>query len=211
MKIVLLGAPGSGKGTQAARITAELGIPAISTGDMLRENMRNNTELGRKAKAFMDGGNLVPDDIILEMVGERLKQPDCANGFLFDGFPRTIPQAEALEKVAALDCALLLDVPDKFIEERMTGRRVCPKCGRTYHVTNIPPKVAGICDDCGTELAQRDDDRPETVRARLRVYHDQTEPLVDFYKGRGILKAVDGKQELDVAAAEISALLRSLK
>lgn len=211
MKIVLLGAPGSGKGTQAARITAEFGIPAISTGDMLRENMRNDTELGRKAKAFMDGGNLVPDDIILEMVGERLKQPDCANGFLFDGFPRTIPQAEALEKVADLDCALLLDVPDKFIEERMTGRRVCPKCGRTYHVTNIPPKVAGICDDCGTELAQRDDDRPETVRARLRVYHDQTEPLVDFYKGRGILKVVDGKQELDVAAAEISALLRSLK
>ncbi len=211
MKIVLLGAPGSGKGTQAARITAEFGIPAISTGDMLRENMRKGTELGLKAKAFMDGGNLVPDDIILEMVGERLKQPDCANGFLFDGFPRTIPQAEALEKVAALDCALLLDVPDKFIEERMTGRRVCPKCGRTYHVTNIPPKVAGICDDCGTELAQRDDDRPETVRARLRVYHDQTEPLVDFYKGRGILKVVDGRQELDVAAAEISALLRSLK
>lgn len=211
MKIVLLGAPGSGKGTQAARITAEFGIPAISTGDMLRENMRKGTELGLKAKAFMDGGNLVPDDIILEMVGERLKQPDCANGLLFDGFPRTIPQAEALEKVAALDCALLLDVPDKFIEERMTGRRVCPKCGRTYHVTNIPPKVAGICDDCGTELAQRDDDRPETVRARLRVYHDQTEPLVDFYKGRGILKVVDGRQELDVAAAEISALLRSLK
>lgn len=211
MKIVLLGAPGSGKGTQAARITAEFGIPAISTGDMLRENMRKGTELGLKAKAFMDGGNLVPDDIILEMVGERLKQPDCANGFLFDGFPRTIPQAEALEKVAALDCALLLDVPDKFIEERMTGRRVCPKCGRTYHVTNIPPKVAGICDDCGTELVQRDDDSPETVRARLRVYHDQTEPLVDFYKGRGILKVVDGRQELDVAAAEISALLRSLK
>lgn len=211
MKIVLLGAPGSGKGTQAARITAEFGIPAISTGDMLRENMRKGTELGLKAKAFMDGGNLVPDDIILEMVGERLKQPDCANGFLFDGFPRTIPQAEALEKVAALDCALLLDVPDKFIEERMTGRRVCPKCGRTYHVTNIPPKVAGICDDCGTELVQRDDDSPETVRARLRVYHDQTEPLVDFYKGRGILKVVDGRQELDVAAAEISALLRSLE
>lgn len=211
MKIVLLGAPGSGKGTQAARITAEFGIPAISTGDMLRENMRKGTELGLKAKAFMDGGNLVPDDIILEMVGERLKQPDCANGFLFDGFPRTIPQAEALEKVAALDCALLLDIPDKFIEERMTGRRVCPKCGRTYHVTNIPPKVAGICDDCGTELVQRDDDSPETVRARLRVYHDQTEPLVDFYKGRGILKVVDGRQELDVAAAEISALLRSLK
>lgn len=211
MKIVLLGAPGSGKGTQAARITAEFGIPAISTGDMLRENMRKGTELGLKAKAFMDGGNLVPDDIILEMVGERLKQPDCANGFLFDGFPRTILQAEALEKVAALDCALLLDVPDKFIEERMTGRRVCPKCGRTYHVTNIPPKVAGICDDCGTELVQRDDDSPETVRARLRVYHDQTEPLVDFYKGRGILKVVDGRQELDVAAAEISALLRSLK
>lgn len=211
MKIVLLGAPGSGKGTQAARITAEFGIPAISTGDMLRENMRGGTELGLKAKAFMDGGNLVPDDIILEMVGERLKQPDCANGFLFDGFPRTIPQAEALEKVADLNCALLLDVPDKFIEERMTGRRVCPKCGRTYHVTNIPPKVAGICDDCGTELVQRDDDSPETVRARLRVYHDQTEPLVDFYKGRGILKVVDGRQELDVAAAEISALLRSLK
>lgn len=211
MKIVLLGAPGSGKGTQAARITAEFGIPAISTGDMLRENMRENTELGQKAKAFMDGGNLVPDDIILEMVGERLKKPDCANGFLFDGFPRTIPQAEALEKVASPDCALLLDVPDRFIEERMTGRRVCPKCGRTYHVTNIPPKVAGICDDCGTELAQRDDDRPETVRARLRVYHDQTEPLVDFYKGRGILKVVDGTQELDVAAAEISAVLRSVK
>lgn len=211
MKIVLLGAPGAGKGTQAVRITEEFGIPAISTGDMLREHLRENTELGRKAKAFMDEGNLVPDDIILEMVGERLKQPDCVNGFLFDGFPRTIPQAEALEKVAALDCALLIDTPDEFIEERMTGRRVCPKCGRSYHVTNIPPKVAGICDGCGAELVQRDDDSPETVRARLRVYHDQTEPLVDFYKGRGILKVVDGTLELDVAAAEISAVLRSVK
>lgn len=211
MKIVLLGAPGAGKGTQAVRITEEFGIPSISTGDMLREHLRENTELGRKAKAFMDEGNLVPDDIILEMVGERLKQPDCANGVLFDGFPRTIPQAEALEKVAAIDCALLLDAPDEFIEERMTGRRVCPKCGRTYHVTNIPPKVAGICDGCGAELVQRDDDSPETVRARLRVYHDQTEPLVDFYKGRGILKVVDGTLKLDVAAAEISAVLRSVK
>ncbi len=211
MKIVLLGAPGAGKGTQAVRITEEFGIPAISTGDMLREHLRESTELGRKAKAFMDEGNLVPDDIILEMVGERLKQPDCANGFLFDGFPRTIPQAEALEKVAALDCALLIDTPDEFIEERMTGRRVCPKCGRSYHVKNIPPKVAGICDGCGAELVQRDDDSPETVRARLRVYHDQTEPLVDFYKGRGILKVVDGTLELDVAAAEISAVLRSVK
>ena len=211
MKIVMLGAPGAGKGTQAKMIASKYGIPHISTGDIFRANIKNGTELGKKAKTYMDQGALVPDELTLELIMDRFKQDDCKNGYVLDGFPRTIPQAEALEKVAALDCALLLDVPDKFIEERMTGRRVCPKCGRTYHVTNIPPKVAGICDDCGTELVQRDDDSPETVRARLRVYHDQTEPLVDFYKGRGILKVVDGRQELDVAAAEISALLRSLE
>ncbi len=208
MRVVLLGAPGSGKGTQAARIVEEFGIPAISTGDMLRAHLHAEDELGRKAKAFMDGGELVPDDLILEMIGIRLAEPDCANGFLLDGFPRTIPQAEALEKVAPPDCALLLEVPDEVIMERMTGRRVCPKCGHTYHVTNIPPKVEGICDNCGEKLVQRDDDKPETVRERLHVYHTQTEPLVDFYRGRGILKSVDGTQKLDKAAAEIFAALR---
>lgn len=209
MRIVLLGAPGSGKGTQAARISEEFGIPAISTGDMLRENIHAGTELGLKAKAFMDEGELVPDDIVLEMVGERFKQPDCANGCLLDGFPRTIPQAEALEKVAAPTIALLIDVPDEVIEKRMSGRRVCPECGHTYHIVNIPPKVEGICDNCGAELMRREDDDPETVRERLHVYHEQTEPLADFYRGRGILKRVDGTQELDAAAEEIFSILRN--
>lgn len=209
MIIVLLGAPGSGKGTQAARIVEEFGIPAISTGDMLRENIHEHTELGRKAKAFMDEGDLVPDDIIIGMVGERISKPDCANGCLLDGFPRTIAQAEALEKVASPDVALLLQVTDKVIEERMSGRRVCPECGHSYHITNIPPKVAGICDNCGHELVQREDDDPETVRERLHVYHEQTEPLVEFYRGRGILRCVDGTQELDDAAAEIFDILRN--
>ena len=211
MRVVLLGAPGSGKGTQAAKIVEEFGIPAISTGDMLRAHLHEGDELGLKAKAFMDEGELVPDDLILEMIGVRLEQPDCANGFLLDGFPRTIPQAEALEHVAKPNCALLLDVPDEEIMSRMTGRRVCPHCGHSYHVVNIPPKVEGICDNCGNELVQRADDTPETVRERLHVYHTQTEPLVDFYKGRGILKSVDGTQELSKAAAEIFAVLRSLE
>jgi len=203
MRIVLLGAPGSGKGTLGSRLCAKLGIPTISTGDMLRAAVKNGTPTGLKAKAFMESGKLVPDDIILALIGERLEEPDCKNGCLLDGFPRNIPQAEALESVASPDCALLLDVPDAEIEKRMTGRRVCAKCGATFNVNSLPPKAEGICDNCGGELIQRADDAPETVRARLSVYHDQTEPLVEFYKGRGILKVVDGTVGVEETAAAV--------
>ena len=192
MRIVLLGAPGSGKGTLGARLCDQLGVPTISTGDMLRAAVKNGTPTGLKAKAFMDGGKLVPDEIILALIDERLAEPDCKNGCMLDGFPRNIPQAEALENTAKPDVALLLDVPDEVIEKRMTGRRVCAKCGATFNIHSLPPKAEGICDNCGGALVQRADDAPETVRDRLRVYHDQTEPLVEFYRSRGILKVVDG-------------------
>ena len=201
MRIVLLGAPGSGKGTLGARLCDKLGVPTISTGDMLRAAVKNGTPTGLKAKAFMDGGTLVPDEIILALIDERLAEPDCANGCMLDGFPRNIPQAEALENTAKPDVALLLDVPDEVIEKRMTGRRVCAKCGATFNIHSLPPKAEGICDNCGGTLVQRADDAPETVRDRLRVYHDQTEPLVEFYRSRGILKVVDGTVSAEETAS----------
>jgi len=203
MRIVLLGAPGSGKGTQGSKICEHFGIPAISTGDMLRASIAAKTEVGLRAKAFMDEGNLVPDDIILEMMADRLREDDCKSGYLLDGFPRNIAQAEALEQVAGLESALLIDVSDGEIEKRMTGRRVCKDCGRTFHLKSIPSKVAGICDSCGGALIQRDDDSADTVRARLCVYHEQTEPLVEFYRGRGILKIVDGTIGLENVTSEV--------
>ena len=197
MKIVMLGAPGAGKGTQAVNIAREYDIPHVSTGDIFRANIKNGTELGMKAKEYMDKGALVPDEVTIGMLLDRIAEPDCKNGYVLDGFPRTIPQAESLKKALkdkgdALDVAVNIDVPDEVIEGRMSGRRSCPKCGASYHVVFTPPAKEGICDHCGTELVQRADDKPETVKARLATYHEQTQPLIDFYKAEGILREVDG-------------------
>ena len=194
MKIIMLGAPGAGKGTHAKKITEKFGIPAISTGDIFRENIKNGTELGKKAKEYMDAGNLVPDELVCDLVVDRLKQDDCKNGYILDGFPRTIPQAEALTAALAkdddaIDYALEIFIEDQAIIDRMSGRRVCKSCGATYHVVNIPPKTEGVCDECDGELIVRDDDAPETVKKRLDVYHEQTAPLIDYYKKQGILPA----------------------
>lgn len=212
MKIIMLGAPGAGKGTQAKMIAAKYNIPHISTGDIFRANIKNNTELGKKAKEYMDQGLLVPDELTCDLVTDRIQQDDCANGFILDGFPRTIPQAEALDKALtglgqAMDYAIDVDVPDENIVNRMSGRRACLKCGATYHIVTIPPKQEGICDNCGSEIVQRDDDKPETVQKRLQVYHDQTQPLIDFYNNKGILKSVDGTKDLDVVFDSIKAIL----
>ena len=187
MKIIMLGAPGAGKGTHAKKITEKYGIPAISTGDIFRENIKNGTELGKKAKEYMDAGNLVPDELVCDLVVDRLKQDDCKEGYILDGFPRTIPQAEALTAALAkdndaIDYALEIFLEDQAIIDRMSGRRVCKSCGATFHVVNIPPKKEGICDECEGELITRDDDVPETVKKRLNVYHEQTAPLIDYYK-----------------------------
>lgn len=190
MKLILLGAPGSGKGTQAVYISEKLSIPTISTGDMLREAMKKGTEIGLKAKSYVDAGKLVPDEVVLGIIRERLAREDCKNGFILDGFPRTIPQAEALEGITPIDYALALEVPDSVIEKRMTGRRVCRKCGKTYNIHSLPSKQEGICDDCGGELMTRADDNPETVRNRLAIYHSDSEPLKGFYEGRGRLRSV---------------------
>lgn len=203
MRVVLLGAPGAGKGTQAEFIMQKAGIPSISTGNLLREAVKNQTPLGLKAKAAMDAGALVPDEVVIGMVEERLKAPDCRNGCIFDGFPRTIPQAEALDRVTQIDCALQIDVPDEVIESRMTGRRVCLTCGATFHVAGNPPKQEGICDKCGAGLVVREDDKPEVVRDRLATYHAQTEPLIAYYKAQNKLKTVDGQGTV----AEISGLV----
>ncbi len=202
MKIVMLGAPGAGKGTQAKRIAAKYGIPHISTGDIFRANLKAGTELGLKAKEYMDKGALVPDSLTLELIMDRFKEDDCINGYVLDGFPRTIPQAaaltEALNKIDdKLDFAINVEVPDEAIVSRMSGRRACVGCGGTYHIKYNPPKVEGKCDFCGGELILRADDRPETVQNRLRVYHDQTQPLIDYYKNEGIFKEVDGTQDMD--------------
>ena len=202
MKLIMLGAPGAGKGTQAARVAAELQIPHISTGDIFRANIKNGTELGKKAKAFMDAGKLVPDELTCDLVADRIAKDDCANGFILDGFPRTIPQAEALDKVLVsrgekVDYAVNSDVPDEAIISRMSGRRACVTCGATYHIQFNPPKKEGICDNCGGELILREDDKPETVKTRLNVYHEQTQPLIDFYQAKGVLVTVDGTQALD--------------
>ena len=207
MNLILLGAPGAGKGTQAELLLEKLGIPSISTGNMLREAIKNGTELGMKAKQYMDEGNLVPDELILGIVAERVAQPDCANGFILDGFPRTIPQAEALDELGIkIDVVLSIEVADEKIVERMSGRRVC-HCGASYHVAYLPPKTEGICDKCGAELYIRDDDAEATVRKRLDTFHAQTEPLKDYYGAKGILVTVEGREEVeDTSAAVLAAL-----
>lgn len=202
MKIIMLGAPGAGKGTQAKKIAAKYGIPQISTGDIFRANIKNGTELGKKAKTYMDQGLLVPDELVVDLVVDRVNQDDCKNGYVLDGFPRTIPQAEALTEALAkmgqkVDYAIDVDVPDENIVRRMGGRRACVGCGATYHVEYAPTKKEGICDVCGGELILRDDDKPETVQKRLNVYHEQTQPLIDYYTKAGILKTVDGTVDIN--------------
>lgn len=212
MKIVMLGAPGAGKGTQAKMIAAEYGIPHISTGDIFRANIKNGTELGNKAKSYMDQGLLVPDELTLELIMDRFAQADCENGYVLDGFPRTIAQAEALTASLkangdALDFAIDVDVPDSNIVNRMSGRRACVACGGTYHIKYNPTKVEGICDACGGELSIRPDDMPETVTKRLNVYHEQTQPLIDYYKAEGILQTVDGTIDVADVFASIKKIL----
>ena len=212
MKIIMLGAPGAGKGTQADKIAEKYGIPHISTGDIFRANIKGGTELGKKAKAYMDQGLLVPDELTCDLVTDRVAADDCKKGYILDGFPRTIPQAEALENALKaqgtdIDYAIDVDVPDANIVARMSGRRACLTCGATYHVEYIPPKQEGICDKCGSPLVLREDDKPETVQKRLDVYHAQTQPLIDFYAQRGKLKTVDGTKDMAEVFADIIAIL----
>ena len=208
MRLIMLGAPGAGKGTQAAKVAEKLQIPHISTGDIFRANLKNGTELGKKAKEYMDAGKLVPDELTCDLVADRLTHDDCAKGFILDGFPRTIPQAEALDKVmdklgTKIDYAVNIDVPDEAIVSRMSGRRACVGCGATYHIKFNPPKTEDVCDNCGAKLILRDDDRPETVQTRLKVYHEQTQPLIDFYEKKGSLITVDGTAPLEDVFASI--------
>ena len=212
MKIIMLGVPGAGKGTQAKMIAEKCGIPHISTGDIFRANIKNGTELGAKAKEYMDKGLLVPDELVCDLVVDRIQQADCEKGYILDGFPRTIPQAEALENALnaieqKLDYAIDIDVPDENIINRMSGRRACVGCGATYHVLFNPTKVEGKCDVCGESLILRDDDKPETVKKRLDVYHTQTQPLIDFYTERKVLVEVDGTQSMDKVFDDIMKIL----
>lgn len=212
MKIVMLGAPGAGKGTQAIKIADKYDIPHISTGDIFRANIKGGTELGQKAKSYIDKGELVPDEVTIGMLLDRIAQDDCKNGYVLDGFPRTIPQAESLTEALKsqddkIDFALNIDVPDEAIIERMSGRRACPKCGATYHIVYAAPKTENICDKCATELIIRSDDKPETVKDRLNVYHQQTEPLIAYYKAAGVLREVDGTQELPKVFEDVVAIL----
>lgn len=208
MRLILLGAPGAGKGTQAEILSKRLGIPTISTGNILREAIRNRTETGLKAKAFMDQGNLVPDEVIIGIVRDRLAEPDCANGYILDGMPRTIPQAQALlEQGIEIDRVVSIEIADEVIEARMTGRRVCGACGASYHIVANPPKTEGICNACGSELVIRKDDKPETVRHRLEVYHSETEALKGFYAKLGKLRLVEGNQPIEDATRDIMAAL----
>ena len=212
MKIVMLGAPGAGKGTQAKMIAEKYGIPHVSTGDIFRANIKNGTELGKEAKQYMDQGKLVPDELTVKILLDRVAQDDCKNGYVLDGFPRTIPQANVLDEALTklgdkIDYAINVDVPDENIINRMGGRRACVACGATYHVVYNAPKTEGICDVCGKELIIRDDDQPETVKNRLNVYHEQTQPLIDFYEEKGVLKTVDGTVDMkDVFAAIVEIL-----
>lgn len=208
MNLILLGAPGAGKGTQAEKICEKLSIPAVSTGNMLREAMANGTEMGLKAKSFIDAGKLVPDEVVIGIINERLKQEDCQNGFILDGFPRTIPQTEALDEMGVrIDKVIDIEVPDEKIAARLSGRRVCLKCGATYHTEFKKPKADGVCDACGDSLVQRKDDMPETVLDRLKTYHEQTEPLKGFYEKKGILRVVEGQEEVaDTTALTFKAL-----
>ena len=212
MKIVMLGAPGAGKGTQAKMIADKYSIPHVSTGDIFRANIKEGTALGLEATSYMDQGKLVPDELTVRILLDRVAKDDCKNGYVLDGFPRTIPQAEVLKDALAkqndkIDFAIDVDVPDENIVKRMSGRRACVTCGATYHIEHVPPKKEGICDKCGSELILRDDDKPETVLNRLKVYHEQTQPLIDFYNKEGILKTVDGTIDVKDVFANIVAIL----
>lgn len=208
MKLILLGAPGAGKGTQAEIIASKLNIPTISTGNILREAMKNGTAIGLEAKRYMDQGMLVPDDVIIGIVRQRLEQDDCAKGYILDGMPRTIPQAQALlEQGIEIDCVISIEIADEVIEKRMTGRRVCGTCGASYHIEANPPRTEGICNSCGSELVIRKDDKPETVRQRLAVYHRETEALKGFYDRLGKLRLVQGDQPIEDATRDILAAL----
>ena len=198
MNIILLGAPGAGKGTQAEKICEYCHIPQISTGNIIRAAMKNGTEAGQKAQEFVHAGKLVPDAVVIEMVNERLKQDDCKNGFILDGFPRTVPQAQALQEMG-----VEIEVPDETIMQRLTGRRVCGECGASYHIINNPPKVENVCDKCGHELIIRKDDHPDTVKDRLQVYHEQTEPLKDFYEKRGLLYMIEGTRPVEQVTKDV--------
>ena len=208
----MLGAPGAGKGTQAKKIAAQYSIPHISTGDIFRANIKNNTELGQKAKTYMDKGELVPDSLVVDIIMDRFKEADCANGYVLDGFPRTIPQAEALDNALKangekVDFAINVEVPDENIINRMSGRRACVGCGATYHIKYNPTKVEGVCDACGEKLILRDDDKPETVKNRLSVYHEQTQPLIDYYNKAGVLAEVDGTKDMEDVFKDIVNIL----
>ena len=209
MNLILLGAPGAGKGTQAEILCDRLNIPTISTGNMIREALKSGTEMGKKAQSYIESGALVPDEVVIGIVRDRLAQDDCKNGFILDGFPRTIPQAEALDRMGIIiDRVVDIDVPDEVIARRVSGRRVCPGCGNSYHVETKKPQHDGVCDRCGTTLVQRKDDRPETVEERLRVYHEQTEPLRADYAAAGKLLTVDGQQDITAVAEQTLALLK---
>ena len=213
MKIIMLGAPGAGKGTQAKMIADKYGVPHISTGDIFRANIKNGTELGMEAKKYMDQGLLVPDELTVKILLDRVAEEDCKEGYLLDGFPRTIPQAEVLDKALtelgdAIDYAINVDVPDENIVKRMSGRRACLSCGSTYHMEHIPPKKEGVCDKCGNELVLRDDDKPETVLNRLEVYHKQTQPLIQFYEEKGVLRTVDGTKPMKEVFDSIVEILK---
>lgn len=212
MKIIMLGAPGAGKGTQAKKIADRYHIPHISTGDIFRANIKTGTELGKKAKEFMDQGLLVPDEVTIGMLMDRISEEDCKDGYILDGFPRTIPQAESLtkalaEKGTSVDFAINVDVPDENIIHRMGGRRACLNCGATYHIEYAAPKTEGVCDKCGSALVLRDDDQPETVKKRLNVYHEQTQPLIEYYGNANVLKEVDGTQDLEKVFEDITVIL----
>ena len=212
MKIIMLGAPGAGKGTQAKMIADKYGVPHISTGDIFRANIKNGTELGMEAKKYMDQGLLVPDELTVRILLDRVAQDDCKNGYVLDGFPRTIPQAEVLDSELTklgdhIDYAINVDVPDENIVKRMSGRRACLTCGATYHIEHVPPKKEGICDVCGSELVLRDDDKPETVKNRLSVYHEQTQPLIDYYAKKNVLAEVDGTKDMEDVFNDIVTIL----
>ncbi len=214
MKVIMLGAPGAGKGTQAKKIAEQYNIPHISTGDIFRANIKEKTPLGMEAKGYMDKGELVPDELTVKILLDRVAKDDCKNGYVLDGYPRTIPQAEVLSKAVeemgdSIDFAINVDVADENIIRRMSGRRACLKCGATYHIEHMPPKKEGICDACGSELVIRDDDKPETVKNRLAVYHEQTAPLIDYYSKKGILKEVDGTKDVSEVFEAIKSILKA--
>ena len=208
MNIIMLGAPGAGKGTQAAVLCEKLNIPTISTGNIIREALKNGTEMGMKAKSFMDAGQLVPDEVVIGIVKDRLQEADCQNGYILDGFPRTIPQAEALDEMGAnIDCVIDIEVKDEIIVNRLSGRRVCEKCGRPYHTESLKPKVDGVCDDCNGALVQRKDDQIDTIKNRLEIYHKETEPLVNYYKAQNKLVVIEGQDTVaDTTAAVFKAI-----